>query len=98
MILIYDFELMLACFTLGGTLNALLERITRFLNLLPQVLPLMLPYFYWSFVNRCALLPDVLLHTLPYIFSEISTYLYHFQCVNIRYHQVFIKETYYYLF
>ena len=37
------------------------------------------------------ILPDVLLYASPYIFSETSVYLYHFQHVTKRFHEVFKK-------
>ena len=62
-----------------------LECVTIYFYGLPHALPLMLPYFYGSFVLW-------LLYALVYIFSEISTYLYHFQRFTMRYHQIFEKR------
>ena len=43
---------MLVCFTMAlfYVLNAILERFTIYFHRLPYALPLMLPYFYGSFV------------------------------------------------
>ena len=79
---------MLVCLSMGGGLEALLERVTIYFHGL-YVLPLMLPYFYGSFVT---FLTSSLLHglhyALLYIFSEISTYLYDFQHVITGYQQI----------
>lgn len=41
------------------------------------------------------LLPGGILYALPYIFSEISTCFYHFECIITRYYQDLKKEVYY---
>ena len=71
-------------------LNAFLERITIYFHGLRYALPLMLPYFYGSFVpfQSTTIISSLLrrlLYALLNIFSEMSTYMYDFQGVSINF-------------
>ena len=89
-----------------GTRYRFFQRVTAFLNALPPLpnaLPLALPYFYWKSVSfsthlHFSALPDGLLYMVPHILNGTTKFLYHFQRVTTRYHQIFKKEVYYYLF
>ena len=44
----------------------------------------MVVLYHFQLTTIISLLLDVLLYALPYIFSEICIYLYHFQGVSTR--------------
>ena len=48
--------------------------------------------FHFQHTTIISLLSNGLVYVFPYIFIEVSTYLYHFQRVTTRYHCVFKKE------
>ena len=52
----------------------------------------MVVLYHFQLTTIISLLLDVLLYALPYIFSEICIYLYHFQGVSTRYSEVLKKK------
>ena len=97
------FQLILVCFTLDADLE-------RFLRTCYPVFPRAKIYvtthaivrlrilIHFKGASTVSSLPDVLMYDLPYIYSELSSCMYHFPCVTRHYHRYMKIELYYYLF